>query len=206
MNLVGRTQSFLERLSLRPVQFIIISNNCWGFEIYQSLRRPYNTPFVGLYLYPDCYLKLLEKRDRLEQLPLRQATRSRYFETPPAHPVGLLDEESEIHFLHYKTFAEAREKWERRLQRYLQAKQGSAMMLYKMCDRDGGTEEHLRQFHSMLAKEKNARQISFAVYPLNEKQHIQVAKDPADPVNQSPDGLTLFRQRRQYFHFSQWVK
>jgi uncharacterized protein (DUF1919 family) len=37
--------------------FVIVSDNCWGAEIYQWFNRPYNTPFVGLGIYGDCYIK-----------------------------------------------------------------------------------------------------------------------------------------------------
>ena len=43
--------------------FVLISNNCWGGEVYQWYKRPYNSPFIGLFLYGPCYDKLLSDFD-----------------------------------------------------------------------------------------------------------------------------------------------
>ena len=54
--------SFSEKqiAKLQNKNFVIISNNCFGGQAYRSLQLPYNTPFVGLFLYGPCYLKLLQ--------------------------------------------------------------------------------------------------------------------------------------------------
>ena len=58
-NSIDRVLEAYERSSLKQSNFAIVSNNCWGSDLYKSTARPYNTPFVGLYLFPDCYLRLL---------------------------------------------------------------------------------------------------------------------------------------------------
>lgn len=40
--------------------FTIISNNCWGGELYKELNLAYNTPFIGLFIYAPCYIKMLK--------------------------------------------------------------------------------------------------------------------------------------------------
>ena len=48
-----------DKEALKDINFVIISDNCWGGSVYQWLDRPYNSPFVGLGIYGDCYIKLL---------------------------------------------------------------------------------------------------------------------------------------------------
>ena len=45
--------------------FVIVSDNCWGGSLYQWYNRPYNSPFVGLFIHGDCYIKLLSNFDYL---------------------------------------------------------------------------------------------------------------------------------------------
>jgi uncharacterized protein (DUF1919 family) len=51
----------LLRMRVHDPEFTIVSNNCWGAHIYQNLGEPYRTPFVGLFLAPECYLRLLKR-------------------------------------------------------------------------------------------------------------------------------------------------
>ena len=48
---------------LRDRGFCIVANNCLGSRFYKILDRPYNTPFVGLFLLPDCISKLVADFD-----------------------------------------------------------------------------------------------------------------------------------------------
>jgi len=50
----------LLRSQLKNRNFTIVSNNCWGGEVYRGFGLPYQTPFVGLFLFPACYIKLLK--------------------------------------------------------------------------------------------------------------------------------------------------
>jgi len=49
---------------LQNKDFVLISRNCWGGQVYQWLNLPYNTPFVGLFLFGPCYMKLLRDFDK----------------------------------------------------------------------------------------------------------------------------------------------
>ena len=51
----------LARIRLRRADFSIISNNCWGGHVYQILGRQFSTPFIGLFISPRSYLRLLGK-------------------------------------------------------------------------------------------------------------------------------------------------
>ncbi len=54
----------------------------------------------------------------------------------------MLDNDIEIHFMHYSSFKEATDKWNRRKQRMLDIEECTI----KMDDRDGYTEELGRKF------------------------------------------------------------
>src|SRR5688572_28828731 len=41
--------------------FTIISTDCWGGMAYEELGRRYDTPFVGLFLAIEDYLRLLRR-------------------------------------------------------------------------------------------------------------------------------------------------
>ena len=45
---------------LNNKNFTIVSNNCWGAEIYRELGLQYQTPFVGIAIFAPCYIKLVK--------------------------------------------------------------------------------------------------------------------------------------------------
>ncbi|MEH7235370.1 DUF1919 domain-containing protein [Bacillus sp. JJ1562] len=110
-----------DRKRLKNKNFTIISNNCWGGIVYENLEIEYYTPFVGLFLYLDDYIKLLRnleyymsKKIVFTDISKHEKANEERKEKP--YPIGLLDD-VEIHFLHYKDEQEASAKWERRKRR-----------------------------------------------------------------------------------------
>lgn len=110
------------RKKLTNDNFTIISNNCWGGGIYEALDLEYKTPTVGLFLYAPCYIKLIRNLKNNLLSELKFIDHSKYEianearKTNP-YPIGLVNDEIEIHFLHYKTHNDALEKWKRRCER-----------------------------------------------------------------------------------------
>lgn len=110
---------------LHDKEFCIVANNCLGSRFYKILKRGYNTPFVGLFMMPECFSKLVSDFDRYMDLPIQFVQDSKYSDIDaarrdgPQYPIGLLND-LEIHFLHYDTEAEATEKWMRRVERMRQ--------------------------------------------------------------------------------------
>lgn len=100
----------------------IISDNCWGAGVYQSLKLEYNTPFVGVLIHTPDYVRLLENFIEYMALPLQETNfdKSKYRHIP--HPLanytitGLLGD-IEIMFPHYSSFSMALDKWNRRKSR-----------------------------------------------------------------------------------------
>lgn len=98
--------------------FTIISDDCWAGEIYRKLGIEYKTPCVGLIIKAPCYIRMLEKFDDIIKSPLRFSDSSRYNNLPDIkYPIGILDDQIEIHFYHYKHKNDAERKWNRRVRR-----------------------------------------------------------------------------------------
>ena len=103
----------------------IISSNCFAGRIMQDLNYEYNSPTLGLYFFANDYIKFLKNlKHNLLGATLVFAQESKYSlgnerhnKWPFKYPIGLLDGDIEIHFLHYHSEEEARIKWERRAHR-----------------------------------------------------------------------------------------
>lgn len=140
-----------ERNALENKSFTIISDNCWGGRIYQELGLPYQSPFIGLFIYSPDYVKLLSNlRYYLSgNISLKFVQESRYRTKEEIYyPVALLDD-IEIHFLHYKDEEEARSKWNRRL-----ARMHWDNLYFKMNDNDQATYQLLKDFQELPYKAK----------------------------------------------------
>ena len=135
-----------QRKALKNKHFTIISDNCWGGRIYQELGLPYQSPFIGLFIYSPDYVKLLAnpKHYLSGELPLVFVEESRYRSKDGiTYPVALL-EDIEIHFLHYADEEEARSKWSRRL-----ARMNWDNLYFKMNDNDQATYQLLKDFQDL---------------------------------------------------------
>lgn len=139
--------NYKARKELVNHDFSIVSNNCWGGQVYKNLGKPYNTPFVGLFLHAPCYLKLLENLEYYLSAPLKFTKKSIYMDSFD-YPVGILHD-IEIHFLHYDDEAEALDKWSRRLGRF-----NWNNIHVKFSDRDLATVEHAERFDQLSYPKK----------------------------------------------------
>jgi uncharacterized protein (DUF1919 family) len=140
-------------IGLKNKDFSIISNNCWGSQVYQDIGLKYSTPFVGLFLFAPCYIKLVkDPKFYLEQkLVFIDADTSMYkdkIDQSTKYPIALLHD-VEVHFLHYENEQEASRKWYRRLERF-----NWNNFFIKFCDRDLCTDELLNEFDKIPIKNK----------------------------------------------------
>lgn len=177
--------------------FCIIANNCWGAEVYKYKHVPFNTPFIGLFLYPKCYLKLLKNFSENIRSGLRFTTKSAYIGNVNSYPIGLLKDDIEIHFLHYKTVEEAREKWNRRVDR-IPANEND--LFFKFDDRDGCTPTQLKTFHQLPFQNKIS--FSIASYP-QLKSNVRIIRSKDQTTVH--DGLDLFWVSIKYFDLNAWL-
>ncbi|MET4106915.1 DUF1919 domain-containing protein [Hymenobacter sp. UYP22] len=135
---------------IRNRDFTILSNDCWGAEVYKYVGLPFNTPFIGLFLMGPCYLELLrDPQHYLSQELVFQQT-SRYDEinkirqTNP-YPLATLGGKIEVDFLHYHSEEEARGKWQRRVARI----NWNNLLVKFDGSKDGATPELVREFAQM---------------------------------------------------------
>jgi len=200
-------QNFKEQFSkkdialLKDKNFVIISNNCWGGSVYQWYKRPYNSPFIGLFLYGPCYLKLLSNFEHYMQQKLQFVSTSEYPDRAVSYPIAKLDD-IEVHFTHYKTEAEVNTKWERRTARMLE-ETNIDNYYFKICDRERVSKEHLLEFHKLPYKNK----ISFGINEidtLKAENHIKVHESHKNNKKFVPNGKKMFKLTFMYFNMNKW--
>lgn len=146
---------WLNRLKNR--NFTVISNDCWGGEVYRDFGLPYLTPFVGLLVMAPCYIKLLKNLKENLETPLTFIPHSKYSYINAMRanenrlfPIGLLNEEIEIHFLHYQFEEEALSKWIRRVSRI----NWDNLFVKFDASKDLCTESLLEEYESLAFKKK----------------------------------------------------
>jgi uncharacterized protein (DUF1919 family) len=188
---------------LKDQNFVIISNNCWGGEIYQWLQRPYNTPFIGLGIKGDCYLKIVSNFDYYMNLPLKFVTKSKYPDREITYPLAILDD-VEIHFTHYKSEEEVLEKWERRKTRMFK-ETNKDNYFFKICNSWDAHKAHFKAFHQIPFKNK----ISFSIYDysnLNLKNNFHIKETDKKDRNNMVNGVKLFKLSFLYVDIFKWIK
>jgi uncharacterized protein (DUF1919 family) len=154
-----RLADTLDRRALRQRSFTIISNDCWGADVYRALGLPYQTPFVGMAIYGPCFIALLRDLRALLDQPLCFTSETRYEECALRReakrwyfPIATLGGEVELHFGHARSPEEAADKWYRRLQRI-----DWDNLYFKFADgKDDITAEHVAEFDQLPYERKVA--------------------------------------------------
>lgn len=137
-------------------KFTIISNNCWGGEVYESYNLIKQSPTIGLFFIASDYIKFisnlknyLEKKltfiDPMESQYLPQVKNSKNYGNYPVAKLG----DIEIFFMHYTSQKQVIEKWNRRIKRI-----NWNHILYKFNDQNGCTEEDIKQFENLKVDHK----------------------------------------------------
>lgn len=147
-----------QRRKLKNKDFSLISSNCNGALILHDLGVRFNSPFVNLYINANDFVKLLKDFDKYMALELEETT-----EKDINYPVGKLGDIT-IFFVHYNSFAEAKEKWD---ERKMRIDKNNLFVLFT--DRDGCTYEDLQEFdklryNKVVFTHKRHRRIKSAFY------------------------------------------
>jgi uncharacterized protein (DUF1919 family) len=182
---------------LEGCKFSIISNDCFGAEMYRWIDKPYNTPFIGLMVMAPCYIELIKNFEHNILQPLSFTKSTRYPEMEDFrhrrnnYPIGLINE-AEIHFLHYHSEMEAYDKWNRR-----RDKIDFNNLRFKFClDKDFATLAHLQTFDELRFPFK----LCLGEQPISGFQSF--AHIPGLPF----DGAAAFRHSLQYVNIAGWLK
>ena len=181
---------------IKEKTFCIISNDCWGAELYRWMGLEYNTPFVGLMLMAPCYMKFLKNPEKYISAQLEFIPKSQYEEPNNIinkvgyYPIGqLLD--IEIHFLHYKSEDEAFKKWNRRKMKI----NWDNLFIKFAIDKDYAEQTHLDEFERLPYQ----RKVCFSKFDHAEKE-ICVK------VNRfSENGKLLFKNCMREFDIISWI-
>lgn len=135
----------LNKKKLINKQLFIVSNNCWGGIVYQDMGLPYLSPFVNMYMFIPCYLKLiknilwyLDQELKFSEISIYASANEK--RKNHQYPIGILGD-VEIHFIHYTDKEYTLKKWIERVQRL-----DTSNLLFVMSERDGCTPELVKEF------------------------------------------------------------
>lgn len=198
-----RLATAIMRARTRNRDFVIISNDCWGAEVYRELGLPYRTPFVGLFMVTPCFMRLLD--DLWLYLDTRTELRfirhSRYPSVNDwrqkqqlTYPMGLLVDSVELHFLHYDDPSEAASKWFRRLSR-IEAGNTDQIFVKFSADKDLCTEADVRHFEALPF----AHKLCLAAQPYPGCRSVVSMPD------YDIDGAYMYWLCRRYFDVAGWL-
>lgn len=129
--------------------FSLIASNCTGTLPYRFLDMPHLSPTVNLFFFAPDYIKFATRLEHYTQQTLTFIPVSSYEKGRKTHaehgqyPIGLLDD-IEIHFMHYDSEADAKDKWDRRVKRI-----NYENLIFTFTDRDLCTAEHIQQFNDL---------------------------------------------------------
>ena len=146
------------RARLKNTEPSVLSSNCNGAVILHDLGCRFNTPTVNLYMSAADFLRLLTDPKRyLEKAPEEIGSDEPF-------PVGRIDDIT-LYFMHYGSFAEARDKWVERSKRV-----DFDNLFVMMTDKNGCTEADIAAFdalpypHKVIFTHKPYPEIKSAFY------------------------------------------
>lgn len=134
---------------IKSRDFSLIASNCTGTLPYRFLKMPHLSPTVNLFFFAPDYMKFASRLEHYLHQPLEFVARSKYpagrvtHEAHGRYPIGLLDD-IEIHFMHYESELDAKQKWERRA-----ARVNFDNLIFTFTDRDLCTPELMQQFNEL---------------------------------------------------------
>lgn len=180
--------------------FCIISNNCWGAEIYIERKIEYNSPFVGLFVPPLDFVKMSNNLPEYlkQELVFKKETQFKEYEAlylKENYPIALLGD-IEIHFLHYKDENEALLKWKRRLERM---PTDSSNWFIKACDRE---IDDWSKFIALWNSTPYNKVFFSAKKRAGIDKLISITESYDDYVT---DGKSLYLLSKDYFDVDKWI-
>ncbi|MEQ7218661.1 DUF1919 domain-containing protein [Vagococcus fluvialis] len=155
MKILNNLKKIYKRKRLKKKNFTIISDNCWGNFMYQSVGIEYQSPFIGMFIYAEDYIRLLDNLDYYLKQEIVFIKHSKWEKQMPnrsiigTYPIGVIGSDVEIHFLHYNDEEEVVSKWKRRLERM-----DMNNLYIKMSEKALCEKEHILKFDKLNFKNK----------------------------------------------------
>ena len=165
---------------------------------YEELAMRYHTPFVGLFLVIEDYMRLLRRPRFYCENKIEFATGSRHEKINSwremigkRYPIGVLSGDVEIHFLHYVSRQEAEAKWTRRVQRIHWNN-----LSVKICWHDDDRMQHwLHEFDEMPFGKK----VSLVPHEPSGLRHAVRLRD------YTTDGSAQYWTSHRHFDVAKWL-
>ena len=109
-----------KRNQLQNKDFTILCNNCNAGILLHDLKLRFDTPTINMFFHGTDFFDFIEHIDYYININLTEKNPTYHGELN--YPIGILKGEVkykdlELHFLHYRSFEEAYEKWETRKKR-----------------------------------------------------------------------------------------
>lgn len=134
---------------LKNTDFTLLCNNCNGGIVCHDLGLQFRSPTVNLFFYKDHFFKFCENFEYYIAQPLTQCN-DPIHKPQSEYPVCNLGD-LELHFLHYESFEQAKQKWDSRTTRL------NRDNMFVMWSFFGGTnEEWLARFDRLPFERKVA--------------------------------------------------
>ncbi len=203
-NITDRLFSRVQRSRLKNKKFSLIGNNCFLIGIYHKFGLEFTSPTIGLFFFPEEYIKFLENLKWYLKQPLRFTAVTRHSfvrnrllaSIKRNYPIGILGGDVEIHFLHYTNEEEALEKWNRRL---LRINYENLYILFSDSEPEEFKEDLLERFEKLPFKNK----IFFSSKPRNNYKCVVFVKDYLEAISVSD--LTRNRKYERYLDLVKWL-
>lgn len=137
---------FFKKNKLKNKNPTIIASDCFGTFIYHNLGLRFNSPTINLYIKKNDFLKFVSNLKEYLSCDITEVT-----DKTVSFPVGKLEvggNSVEIYFMHYKSFEEAKRKWNERKERV------SFDNIYIIQLIQNATEEDICEFDKLKYKNK----------------------------------------------------
>lgn len=183
----------------------IISNNCSASAIYQDMGWRYTSPTIILQILPEEFTKFCVNLKHYMECDVVQCTTLsdthrewvlNFYGYIPEFPMGLVDDVL-IMFQHYKTFDEAKQKWDERKKRIDYDHIGYIFVLEKPYLREAVEFGNAGLKHSVMFTRNFDIDVSCEHHRYDLKPDVEfLARDPA----------TMKRYFEQGFDRNRWLR
>ena len=187
MNLIQRIEwrlyKELRQRRLKNQQPTILASNCIGTFMYYDMKLQFRSPTINLSFDMNDYVRFLENLHWYLDQPVVPFADERF-----DYPCGMVGD-VEIRFNHYKTFEEARDKWEERKKRI----DWDNLFIIGI-DGDDCTYESLRRFDALPYPNKVI--FTHKPYPEFSSAHYLPGFENAGGIGRATDFTDHFLIRR----------
>jgi len=159
----------------------------------------YTTPTIGLFFFSEDYITFLENFEYYIKQPLKFSGTSRHPDANELrkvnkYPIGILGDNVEIQFVHYKDEGEAADKWKRRT-----ARLNFSNLFFIYSDRDNFKEEFLDRYEMLPFEHK----IFFSSKPQRDSNCTVFIPDYVDKPQVGDS--TISRRYEKYIDVIKWL-